>query len=91
MLEKVKVLEKPVHHEPMHLHFPFSKGLGAEDTPLLEQNNLNLQRGSTKILQKVLVIVVKLFLKSLTFLFRYVQVYQPIIWIFILKQNYGKA
>lgn len=30
MLERVKVLEKPMHHEPMHLKFPFSKGLGDE-------------------------------------------------------------
>ena len=30
MLEKIKVLEKPIHHEAMHLHFPFSKGLGQE-------------------------------------------------------------
>ncbi|MDE7213128.1 MAG: ATP-binding cassette domain-containing protein, partial [Anaeroplasmataceae bacterium] len=30
MLERVKVLEKPTHHEPMHLKFPFSKGLGEE-------------------------------------------------------------
>lgn len=30
MLEKIKVLEKPKNHEPMHLTFPFSKGLGQE-------------------------------------------------------------
>lgn len=30
MLEKIKVLEKPSSHEAMHIHFPFSKGLGQE-------------------------------------------------------------
>lgn len=30
MLEKIQVLDKPLNHEPMKLHFPFSKGLGQE-------------------------------------------------------------
>lgn len=30
MLERIQVLEKPKNHEPMHLTFPFSKGLGQE-------------------------------------------------------------
>lgn len=30
MLERIKVLEKPKNHEPMHINFPFSKGLGQE-------------------------------------------------------------
>lgn len=30
MLERVKVLEAPKNHEPMHLKFPFSKELGTE-------------------------------------------------------------
>ena len=30
MLERVKLLEKPKNHEPMHLKFPYSKELGAE-------------------------------------------------------------
>ena len=30
MLEKIQVLEKPTNHEPMHITFPFSKGLGQE-------------------------------------------------------------
>ncbi len=30
MLERIEVLEKPKNHEPMHLTFPFSKGLGQE-------------------------------------------------------------
>ena len=30
MLEKIQVLEKPMNHEPMHITFPFSKGLGQE-------------------------------------------------------------
>lgn len=30
MLEKVKVLQKPIHHDPMHLKFPYSKDLGTE-------------------------------------------------------------
>ncbi|MCI5583699.1 MAG: ATP-binding cassette domain-containing protein [Anaeroplasma sp.] len=30
MLERIKVLEKPKNHEPMHISFPFSKGLGQE-------------------------------------------------------------
>lgn len=30
MLEKIKVLEKPKNHEPIHLKFPYSKDLGTE-------------------------------------------------------------
>ena len=30
MLERIAVLEKPKNHEPMHINFPFSKGLGQE-------------------------------------------------------------
>ena len=30
MLEKIQVLEKPMNHEPMHITFPFAKGLGQE-------------------------------------------------------------
>lgn len=47
MLEKVKVLEKPVHHEPMHLHFPFSKGLGAE---VLKLTHLTVGYGDKVVL-----------------------------------------
>lgn len=38
-LEKIKVLEKPIHHEPMKLHFPFSKELGME---ILKLTNLSV-------------------------------------------------
>ena len=39
MLERIQVLEKPKNHEPMHLKFPFSKGLGQE---VLKLNNLSV-------------------------------------------------
>ena len=39
MLEKIQVLEKPKNHEPMHIKFPFSKGLGQE---VLKFDNLTV-------------------------------------------------
>lgn len=39
MLEKIQVLEKPKNHEPMHITFPFSKGLGQE---VLKLDNLTV-------------------------------------------------
>ena len=39
MLEKIQVLEKPKNHEPMHIKFPFSKGLGQE---VLKLDNLTV-------------------------------------------------
>ena len=39
MLEKIQVLEKPKNHEPMHINFPFSKGLGQE---VLKLDNLTV-------------------------------------------------
>lgn len=39
MLERIEVLEKPKNHEPMHLTFPFSKGLGQE---VLKLDNLTV-------------------------------------------------
>lgn len=39
MLERISVLEKPKNHEPMHLTFPFSKGLGQE---VLKLDNLSV-------------------------------------------------
>lgn len=48
MLEKVKVLEKPKNHEPMHLKFPFSKGLGQE---VLKLENLAVGYGTREVLK----------------------------------------
>ena len=47
MLEKIKVLEKPIHHIPMHLKFPFSKGLGQE---VLKLNKLTVGYGEKIVL-----------------------------------------
>ncbi len=47
MLEKIQVLEKPLHHEPMHLHFPFSKGLGQE---VLKLEDLTIGYGNKPVL-----------------------------------------
>lgn len=39
MLEHIQVLDKPKNHEPMHITFPFSKGLGQE---VLKLDNLTV-------------------------------------------------
>ena len=39
MLERINVMEKPKNHEPMHIKFPFSKGLGQE---VLKLDNLTV-------------------------------------------------
>ncbi len=47
MLEKIKVLERPKNHEPMHLKFPFSKGLGQE---VLKLDGLTVGYGQKVVL-----------------------------------------
>lgn len=39
MLERIEKLEKPANHEPMHIKFPFSRGLGQE---VLKLNKLTV-------------------------------------------------
>lgn len=46
-LEKLNKLEKPKNHEPMHLHFPFSKELGAE---VLRLSDLTVGYGDKVVL-----------------------------------------
>ncbi len=48
MLEKLDVLAKPKHHEPMHLKFPFSKELGQE---VLKLDHLSVGYGDKAVLQ----------------------------------------
>lgn len=48
MLEKIKVLEKPVHHDPMTLHFPFSVELGQE---VLKLDDLSVGYGNKIVLE----------------------------------------
>ncbi len=50
MLERINVLEKPVNHEPMHIKFPFSKGLGNE---VLKLNNLTVGYKDKKVLENL--------------------------------------
>ena len=50
MLEKIKVLEKPINHEPMNIKFPFSKGLGQE---VLKLNNLTVGYGEKVVLSEL--------------------------------------
>ncbi len=50
VLEKLTVLEKPTHHEPMHLSFPFSKDLGAE---VLKLDDLTVGYGNKKVLENL--------------------------------------
>lgn len=47
VLERLAVLEKPKNHEPMHLKFPFSKGLGQE---VLKLKNLTVGYGDKAVL-----------------------------------------
>lgn len=47
MLERIQVLEKPKNHEPMHLTFPFSKGLGQE---VLKLKDLTVGYGDKVVL-----------------------------------------
>ncbi|MBE6137374.1 MAG: ABC-F family ATP-binding cassette domain-containing protein [Erysipelotrichaceae bacterium] len=47
MLERISKLEKPKNHEPMHLKFPFSKGLGQE---VLKLKNLSVGYGDKVVL-----------------------------------------
>ena len=48
MLERIAVLEKPKNHEPMHINFPFSKGLGQE---VLKFSNLTVGYGDKVVLE----------------------------------------
>ncbi len=48
LLEKTKLLEKPAHHVPMHLHFPFSKELG---THVLTLDHLSVGYGTKVVLE----------------------------------------
>lgn len=47
MLEHIQVLDKPKNHEPMHITFPFSKGLGQE---VLKLDNLTVGYGNKVVL-----------------------------------------
>ncbi len=47
-LEKLKVLEKPVAHEPMNLHFPFSRSMGTE---VLKLKDLTVGYGEKIVLE----------------------------------------
>lgn len=47
VLERLAVLEKPKNHEPMHLRFPYSKGLGQE---VLKLKNLTVGYGDKAVL-----------------------------------------
>lgn len=47
VLERLQVLEKPKNHEPMHIKFPFSKGLGQE---VLKLDKLTVGYGSKVVL-----------------------------------------
>ncbi|MGM9969100.1 MAG: ABC-F family ATP-binding cassette domain-containing protein [Anaeroplasma sp.] len=47
MLEKIQTLEKPKNHEPMHIKFPFSRGLGQE---VLKLNNLTVGYNNKAVL-----------------------------------------
>ena len=47
MLERIQVMEKPKNHEPMHLKFPFSKGLGQE---VLKFKDLSVGYGDKVVL-----------------------------------------
>ena len=48
MLEKIERIAPPKNHEPMHLTFPFSKGLGQE---VLKLNNLSVGYGEKVVLE----------------------------------------
>ena len=50
MLERLNILEKPKNHEPMHLHFPFSKGLGQE---VLKLDKLTVGYGEKVVLENI--------------------------------------
>ena len=50
MLERLDKIEKPKNHEPMHIKFPFSKGLGQE---VLKLDNLTVGYGNKKVLQNL--------------------------------------
>ena len=47
MLERISVMEKPKNHEPMHIKFPFSKGLGQE---VLKLKDLTVGYGEKVVL-----------------------------------------
>ena len=48
MLERIEKIEKPKNHEPMHLNFPYSKGLGQE---VLKLNHLTVGYENKKVLE----------------------------------------
>jgi len=50
MLERIQVMEKPKNHEPMHLKFPFSKGLGQE---VLKFKDLSVGYGDKVVLSNL--------------------------------------
>ena len=50
MLERISVMEKPKNHEPMHIKFPFSKGLGQE---VLKMNDLSVGYGERVVLSNL--------------------------------------
>ncbi|MBQ6784040.1 MAG: ABC-F family ATP-binding cassette domain-containing protein [Acholeplasmatales bacterium] len=50
MLERIEKLEKPKNHEPMHLTFPFSKGLGQE---VLKLSNLTVGYENKVVLENI--------------------------------------
>jgi len=50
MLERLEKLEKPKNHEPMHLTFPFSRGLGQE---VLKLDNLTVGYDNKPVLENL--------------------------------------